>query len=628
MHGITFNNLPPGRSADPVRMDVACFIGFAPFVKSPLFTDTLKHRLIDYGWDQTNIDQLAKTPGLIQNTPVPLESREAFSALFDDRRLDRAGRVSSMTLIDPVQIAKSDRVLYLIVDGQDIPIPLTPAVNGKLSLVKLEKQINDALNSFNSLAQAFIDPDTGHNLVIERADKVRKGELTVYKNNSLGFNESLQADSQYIQNYIAAAINAFFRHGGKKCYFICMGDPLPYEAGDFDKLKQLYLLFWGKERRDEYFKNIASFTRDNFLQISFPEIPEPVSPVTDWRGISHLAGLPDVTYVSFPDLIDLLGIPGEAGPKELVQEDKEIFVECSDSIEASLYYFTSAERAPMYDSESYSIWKRLILHILNYLRVNADTVQLVATLPLPEKRIQGDLRRFVFKELFTDKEEDENILRQLQLAFPWLKTKWSGDLPESLEPPEGILLGILAGQANRIGAFRSIAGSFAEGAYDLSPRDIDAYNKSEEGGSRLSDRISCFNFVPYGVVLQSDVTAVPEGNYRYGAVRRIMILIHRAGRRIGLDHVFEPGAEQTWRNIKNSFNDLLKNMYLKGGLRGKSPDDAYFVSCGRSSMTQNDIDNGRLIANVAFQPAVPIEQIAVDILLDHDGTVFIGNVYG
>jgi phage tail sheath protein FI len=206
-----------------------------------------------------------------------------------------------------------------------------------------------------------------------------------------------------------------------------------------------------------------------------------------------------------------------------------------------------------------------------------------------------------------------------------LKTDRSARLPGALEPPEGVLLGILAGQSRRIGAFRSVAGSRVENAYDLSPKDIDAHGSSPGTGLSLADRVSWFDFVPEGIHLQTDVTAVRHGNHRYGAVRRIMILIQRAAYRIGLDHVFEPGSERIWRTIKDGLVDLLHHIYLKNGLRGKSSQEAYAVTCGRSTMTQNDIDNGRLIANVTLQPAVPIEKIAVDVLVERDGAVSFGS---
>jgi uncharacterized protein len=627
MRGITFNNLPPIKPPEPDRMDVACFIGFAPLTKSPMFSETLKRWLTEHGWDRKKIEQLSNDPALIRNTPVPLESWDAFCAIFDDTRLDRIGELRSRTLENPLTVAERDRIFHVIVDRSEFPVNLEPDANSRISLESLVKCINDQLRIEGSVSLAFatLDPDTGSNLVIKRSNEVTKGELTVYRNESLGFPESVQSDSFHVQNYSAAAVKAFFRQGGKKCYFISMGNPLPCDANDEEKNRQLYKLIWGKKKAEKFFGNERLFARDDFLRVSFPQIPDGVSPVDEWNGLSHLAALSDVTYVCFPDLVDVLGKPLKDEAEELTAKDEEVFVVCSETTQNPPWYFTGSVRIPEYDDLAYKVWKRIVEHIIDYLSVNVGTVQLVAGLPMPEHKLRRDFSRFVSENLLSQTEYDQQSYRHLQLVFPWLKTGRSDALPESLEPPEGVFLGLLAGQSRRIGAFRSIAGSSADDAYDLAPRDIDAYSPFEKNGLSFADRVSWFDFVPDGIALQSDVTASLRGNYRYGAVRRIMILVQRAAHRIGLDHVFEPGSEKIWRTVRESLNDLLYRVYLRNGLRGKSSKEAYSVSCGRSTMTQNDIDNGRLIANVTLQPAVPIERIAVDILLEPDGTVLVGN---
>ncbi|NDY71146.1 hypothetical protein DO021_06245 [Desulfobacter hydrogenophilus] len=529
MRGITFNNLPPIRQAAQDRMDVACFIGFAPLARTPLFSNTLKQWLNGYGWDRDKIQRLDTEPGVIRNTPVPLESWDAFLAIFGENRL--------------------------------------------------------------------------------------------------GF-EAVQVEAHYLPHYAGAAIKAFFRQGGRKCYFICMGSPLPYHAPDIEKARQLYTLIWGKEKSDAAIGDMEIFTQKEWLHIWFPAIPHGASPVDDWYGVSHLAGLSDVTYVCFPDLVDVLGNPAGETPEKQVVEKTEVFVPCSESEAEPDWFYAEYEKLPEYTATAFAVWKRVVKHILTFLSAHNPTVQLVAGLPIPVNNILKEFEDFVADNLLAEAEHNETDYKHLQLCFPWLKTDRSGNLPDALEPPEGILLGILAAQSGRIGAFRSVAGSYVETAYDLSPRNIDAYGSRLTTGLSFADQVSWFDFVPDGIRLQSDVTAVLHGNYRYGAVRRIMILIQRAAHRIGLDYVFEPGSERVWRSIKSSLTDLLHRIYLKNGLRGKSANDAYSVACGRSTMTQNDIDNGRLIANVSLQPAVPIEAIAVDILMERDRAVLFGGESG
>ncbi len=42
--------------------------------------------------------------------------------------------------------------------------------------------------------------------------------------------------------------------------------------------------------------------------------------------------------------------------------------------------------------------------------------------------------------------------------------------------------------------------------------------------------------------------------------------------------------------------------WRNGALLGAKPEEAYFVRCDRTTMTQNDLDNGRLICLIGVAP--------------------------
>jgi uncharacterized protein len=46
---------------------------------------------------------------------------------------------------------------------------------------------------------------------------------------------------------------------------------------------------------------------------------------------------------------------------------------------------------------------------------------------------------------------------------------------------------------------------------------------------------------------------------------------------------------------------------MRGALLGDKPEKAYFVRCDRSTMTQNDIDNGRLVCLIGVAALRPAE---------------------
>lgn len=70
---------------------------------------------------------------------------------------------------------------------------------------------------------------------------------------------------------------------------------------------------------------------------------------------------------------------------------------------------------------------------------------------------------------------------------------------------------------------------------------------------------------------------------------------------------FEPNGEQLWNNVRRTIEDFLLNEFARGGLVGNKPEQAYWVRCDRSTMTQNDLDNGRLVCLVGVAPLRPAE---------------------
>jgi phage tail sheath protein FI len=77
--------------------------------------------------------------------------------------------------------------------------------------------------------------------------------------------------------------------------------------------------------------------------------------------------------------------------------------------------------------------------------------------------------------------------------------------------------------------------------------------------------------------------------------------------------VFEPNGEALWTRVRRQLEALLLVEYKKARLTGRKPDQAFFVRCDRSTMTQNDIDNGRLIALVGVALLRPAEFVIIRI---------------
>ena len=98
---------------------------------------------------------------------------------------------------------------------------------------------------------------------------------------------------------------------------------------------------------------------------------------------------------------------------------------------------------------------------------------------------------------------------------------------------------------------------------------------------------------------------IPE--WLYVNVRRLFIFLEHSIDKSTQWAVFEPNGEALWRNIPRTVEDFLDVQWRNGALLGATPEEAYFVRCDRTTMTQNDLDNGRLICLIGVAPVKPAE---------------------
>ncbi len=102
-------------------------------------------------------------------------------------------------------------------------------------------------------------------------------------------------------------------------------------------------------------------------------------------------------------------------------------------------------------------------------------------------------------------------------------------------------------------------------------------------------------------------TMSPQGPWKYVNVRRLFIFLEHSLRR-GTQWVgFEPNAERTWAMVRQAVEMFLLQAWRHGMLAGAKADEAFFVRCDRTTMTQADIDHGRLIVLVGAAPIRPAE---------------------
>lgn len=102
-------------------------------------------------------------------------------------------------------------------------------------------------------------------------------------------------------------------------------------------------------------------------------------------------------------------------------------------------------------------------------------------------------------------------------------------------------------------------------------------------------------------------TMSSDSQWKYINVRRLFIFVEQSIDRGTQWAVFEPNSEITWISLRASITNFLRTVWRNGALMGTTQEEAFFVRCDRTTMTQDDFDNGRLICLIGIAPVKPAE---------------------
>jgi len=108
-------------------------------------------------------------------------------------------------------------------------------------------------------------------------------------------------------------------------------------------------------------------------------------------------------------------------------------------------------------------------------------------------------------------------------------------------------------------------------------------------------------------------TMAADAEWKYVNIRRLFMFLEHSIDRGTQWTVFEPNEEATWRRVRQAISDFLTVIWRQGALVGATPEQAFFVKCDRTTMTQNDIDNGRLVILVGAAPLKSAEFVILRI---------------
>ncbi len=193
--------------------------------------------------------------------------------------------------------------------------------------------------------------------------------------------------------------------------------------------------------------------------------------------------------------------------------------------------------------------------------------------------------------------------------LPWINIRNPASGQISTVPPSGHIAGVYARVDAEHGVHKSPANEVLRGVESLEFK----VTESEQEAFNAKGVNTIREFPGRGVRIAGARTTATDPEWRYVAIRRYISYLQQSINK-GLEWVvFEPNGEQLWGNVQATISDFLYREWLKGALAGVRPEDAYFVKVDRTTMTQDDILNGRLVVIVGVAPLKPAEFVIIRI---------------
>lgn len=181
--------------------------------------------------------------------------------------------------------------------------------------------------------------------------------------------------------------------------------------------------------------------------------------------------------------------------------------------------------------------------------------------------------------------------------------------------PCGTMAGVIAATDARRGIWKAPAGLDAaiSGIQGLATKLNDA-----DSGLLNPAGINCLRTFPaagsvvWGARTLRGADQLAD-EYKYLPIRRLALHIEESLYRGSQWAVHEPNDEPLWSHLRLNIGSFMHDLFRKGAFQGKSPKEAYFVSCDSSTTTQNDIDKGIVNVVVGFAPLKPAEFVIIQL---------------
>lgn len=246
--------------------------------------------------------------------------------------------------------------------------------------------------------------------------------------------------------------------------------------------------------------------------------------------------------------------------------------------------------------------------IVSSLIAHCENMNRFAILDIPrEKKTVNDIVEY--RNLF-----DSDFAA---MYHPWVKVADPITKNSIVIPPSGSVAGVYARTDNTRGVFKAPANEVVSACVGLDCN----YTTGEQDILNPKGVNLIRSFAGNGIRVWGARTISSNSLWRYVNVRRLFLYIEESIRVSTNWVVFEPNEPLLWLRVKRTIENFLGDLWRAGALAGGSEGEAFFVDIGANTMSQSDIDNGKLICVIGVAPVKPAEFVVFRITQKTNGAI-------
>ena len=187
--------------------------------------------------------------------------------------------------------------------------------------------------------------------------------------------------------------------------------------------------------------------------------------------------------------------------------------------------------------------------------------------------------------------------------YPWVTISHPVDGSPVNVPPAALMTGIWARSDNARGVIKAPANEVVRSALDYEIR----INKPQQ--ELLNPQgVNCLRFFPGpGFQVWGARTISEDPEWKYLSIRRYFNYLEKSIDEGTQWVVFEVNGPTLWAAVRHTIEGFLLVEWRSGALLGAKPEQGFFVRCDASTMTSDDLDQGRLVVQIGVAAARPAE---------------------